>query len=82
MATLMPDALWELIEPLLPLASPKPKGGRLRLSDRACVSGIPPVCHLCASQCVRQIFAKAIDVKYDKKRLARRRVRNLGRAAL
>jgi len=40
MATLVPDALWELIEPLLPAATPKPKGGRPRLSDRACFSGI------------------------------------------
>ncbi len=41
MATaVMPDALWELIEPLLPPAPPKPKGGRPRLHDRACLRGI------------------------------------------
>jgi len=39
-AALMPDPLWELIEPLLPPAPPKPKGGRPRLSDRACSRGI------------------------------------------
>lgn len=39
-AALMPDALWELIEPLLPLPTPQPKGGRPRLSDRACLRGI------------------------------------------
>jgi transposase len=39
-SALMPDALWELIEPLLPQAEPKPKGGRPRLSDRACFRGI------------------------------------------
>lgn len=41
MATaLVPDTLWELIEPLLPLRLPKPQGGRPRLSDRKCLSGI------------------------------------------
>jgi transposase len=39
-AKLMPETLWELIEPLLPQEPPKPKGGRPRLSDRACLSGI------------------------------------------
>src|SRR5713101_1244580 len=41
MATpLLPDALWKLIEPLLPAPSSKPKGGRPRLSDRACLKGV------------------------------------------
>jgi transposase len=39
-AALVPDGLWDLITPLLPPATPKPKGGRPRLSDRACLSGI------------------------------------------
>jgi len=40
MATpLLPDALWNLIEPLLPAPTLKPKGGRPRLSDRACLLG-------------------------------------------
>ena len=34
------DALWNLIQPLLPSMSPKPKGGRPRLPDRDCLSGI------------------------------------------
>ncbi len=38
--SLIPDALWNLIQPLLPSAPPKPKGGRPRLPDRACLSGI------------------------------------------
>ena len=39
---LMPDALclWEVIEPLLLLVLPQPKGGRPRISDRACLLGI------------------------------------------
>ena len=41
MATpLLPDLLWELIEPLLPLEPSRPKGGRPRLSDRRCLAGI------------------------------------------
>lgn len=37
---LLPDALWERIEPLLPAEPPKPKGGRPRISDRAALTGI------------------------------------------
>jgi transposase len=41
MATpLLPDALWDLIEPLLPTPKAKPQGGRPRLSDRACLRGV------------------------------------------
>jgi transposase len=39
-ATLLPDALWELIEPLLPPEPSKPKGGRPRLPNRACMTGV------------------------------------------
>jgi transposase len=38
--SLIPDGLWDLIEPLLPIPKPKPRGGRPRLSDRACLTGI------------------------------------------
>jgi transposase len=37
---LVPDALWEIIAPLLPPEPPKPKGGRPRIPDRACLTGI------------------------------------------
>ena len=37
---LVPDALWAVVEPLLPPEPPKPKGGRPRLSDRAALTGI------------------------------------------
>ena len=40
MAFLVPDDLWTAIEPLLPLARPKPKGGRPRVPDRAALAGI------------------------------------------
>jgi transposase len=41
MATpLLSDAFWNLIEPFLPALTPKPQGGRPRLSDRACLQGI------------------------------------------
>ena len=38
--TLLPPALWDLIEPLLPTSKRKLKGGRPRRSDRACLTGI------------------------------------------
>ncbi len=37
---ILPDELWEVIEPLLPAEPPKPKGGRPRVPDRACMTGI------------------------------------------
>lgn len=37
---LLPDALWEQVQPLLPPEPPKPKGGRPRVADRACLTGI------------------------------------------
>lgn len=38
--TLVPDRLWKEIKPLLPPERAKPKGGRPRVSDRACLTGI------------------------------------------
>lgn len=37
---LVPDGLWAMIEPLLPVEPPKPKGGRPRVPDRAALTGI------------------------------------------
>ena len=37
---LLPDALWNVIQPLLPPSPRRPKGGRPRLRDRACLTGI------------------------------------------
>ena len=37
---LVSDELWEIVEPLLPEETPKPKGGRPRLDDRAALTGI------------------------------------------
>jgi transposase len=37
---LLPDELWQVIEPLLPAEPPKPKGGRPRVSNRAALTGI------------------------------------------
>lgn|SRR5690625_1180668 len=37
---LVSDELWNAIEPLLPPEPPKPKGGRPRVPDRKCLTGI------------------------------------------
>ena len=37
---LVPDDLWAVVEPLLPPARPRPKGGRPPISDRAALTGI------------------------------------------
>src|SRR5215831_15578184 len=38
--TLVPDELWNIVKLLLPEEPPKPKGGRPRVPDRACLTGI------------------------------------------
>jgi transposase len=38
--TLVADALWNEIEPLLPVEPSKPDGGRPRVANRACLTGI------------------------------------------
>src|SRR5438094_6942572 len=39
-AALLPDALWDLIEPFLPSPLRRPAGGRPRVPDRACLTGV------------------------------------------
>ena len=39
-AALLSDPLWELVEPFLPTPNSQPRGGRPRISDRACLTGI------------------------------------------
>src|SRR5687767_2001795 len=39
-SSLVPDDLWEAIEPLLPKEPPKPTGGRPRVLPRAALAGI------------------------------------------
>jgi transposase len=39
-AALLPDLLWDLVEPFLPIPPRRPKGGRPRISDRKCLTGI------------------------------------------
>ena len=37
---LVPDDLWAIVAPLLPPERPRPNGGRPRVPDRACLTGI------------------------------------------
>ena len=37
---LVSDELWAIVAPLLPPVPPRPKGGRPRVPDRACLTGI------------------------------------------
>jgi transposase len=43
---LVPNELWEAVEPWLPREGPKPKGGRPRVSNRAALAGIVYVTRL------------------------------------
>jgi transposase len=38
--TLVTDEFWSKVEPLLPREKPKPLGGRPRVTDRQCLTGI------------------------------------------
>jgi transposase len=39
-AAQFPDPLWDFVEPFLPIPPRRPQGGRPRVSDRACLTGI------------------------------------------
>ncbi|CAO3449046.1 hypothetical protein [Azospirillum largimobile] len=60
-APLVPDALWAIIEPLIPPEPLKLKGGRPRLDDRAALTGILFVLRRAASpgNCCRWRWAAA-----------------------
>ena len=60
-SALVPDTLWEIVEPLLPLPKPKPQGGRPRMPDRVCLRGIVFVLR----SGIRAAFAGAPDVNFQ-----------------
>jgi transposase len=39
-AALLPDPLWDLVEPFLSIPPRRPKGGRPSVSERTCLTGI------------------------------------------
>jgi transposase len=40
MPPLLSDELWQAVQPLLPAHPPSPKGGRPRVGDRECLTGL------------------------------------------
>jgi transposase len=77
---LLPDELWEVIEPLLPKWTPSPKGGQPPVTDRAVLTGILFVlktgipwedlpCEMnwgCGMTCWRRLRAWQADGTWDK----------------
>ena len=70
MATaLLPAPLWDFVEPFLPITPRRLKGGRPRVSDRACLTGILFVLR---SGMVERTFPwlnqfRRLRVRYDKR---------------